>query len=54
MEVDMSDLLRVLGDHQHKREIIHPQRSIEERFCVDKEYDVLDGIFNQLWIGLCK
>ena len=44
----------MLGDHQDKREIVHSQCSVEERFRINKKYDVLDGVFNYLWVGFCK
>lgn len=43
-------LLRVLSDHQHKRKVIHPESSIKEPICVNQKNDVLDGVFNKIWV----
>ena len=41
-------LLRVLGDHQHERKVVHPQSEIEQRVGIDEEDYVFHGVFNQL------
>ena len=47
------DLLRMLSHHEYERKIVHPESSVEQPICVDKEYDVLDGVFNEVRLRLC-
>ena len=46
-------LLCVLRDHEHEREVVHAERGFEEAVGVDEEDDVLDGLFNEVWLGFC-
>ena len=45
-------LLRMLSDHQHEREIVHPKRGVEEAVGIDEEDDVLDRILDERRIRL--
>ena len=45
-----SNLLGVLGNHEHKGEIIHSQRSIEKPISINEEYDVLHSFLHQVWV----
>lgn len=49
-----ANLLRVLGDQEDEREIIHPQRSIKELVRIYQENDVLDRFLNEIGVCVCK
>lgn len=41
----------MLGDHDHEREIVHPQSGIEELISINEEDDVLHSVFNNIRVG---
>lgn len=47
-----SYLLCVLRDHKNEREVVHPERSVEQPVRIDQEDDVLHSVFDQVWFGL--
>ncbi len=42
----------MLRYHKYKREVVHPECSIEQPICVNEEYNVLDSILNEVGLGL--
>lgn len=47
-----SHFLRMLGYHQHKRNIVHPQRRVKQAICIDQKDDVFDGLLDKIWCDL--
>lgn len=46
------DLLSMLSNHEHKREVVHPESSIEEPVGVDQKDDVLHRVLDDMRVGL--
>ena len=44
----------MLRDHQHEREVVHPQGGVEQPIRIDEEDDVLDGVFDKLGLALYR
>ena len=51
MTWEIGHLLRMLSHKQDEREIVHAKGSVEQPISVDEEYDVFDGVLDQLWIS---
>ena len=45
-----SNLLGVLGNHEHKGKIIHSEGSVEKPVSINEEYDVLHSFLHQVWV----
>lgn len=45
---DTTHLLRILRDHEHQLEIVHPQRDVVQLVDVGQEDDILDGLLHDL------
>ena len=38
----------MLSNHKYERKIVHPKSYIEEHIDIHQEYDVFDGIFDDI------
>ena len=45
-------LLRLLGNHDDQGEVVHPQRCIKERVCVNQENYVFHCLFDHIWMRI--
>ena len=45
-----NNLLGVLGNHEHKGEVIHSEGSVEKPISINEEYDILHSFLHQIWV----
>ena len=45
--------LRVLRHHEDQLKVVHSQCDVIQLIDIGKEDDVLDSVFDDLWVALC-